>query len=187
MSMRECIATIMTITISALIMGAILTVSREDADEYVPGLTKAAAWRWFWVNVVKYAAGYLVFIFLMVGIADLLRWLVPEWIGRTFEIVFVVGVLALGAFGLRPDLRHKFRWPIACAIYFSLGALMLAGFALLAKYVILPLDVPFHIIWAKWGGWIFAGFGFVLLARILFVGFDAFLWHVRRRHAGKKR
>jgi len=186
-SMRECIATIMTITISALIMGAILTVSREDADEYVPGLTKAAAWRWFWVNVVKYAAGYLVFIFLMVGIADLLRWLVPEWIGRTFEIVFVVGVLALGAFGLRPDLRHKFRWPIACAIYFSLGALMLAGFALLAKYVILPLDVPFHIIWAKWGGWIFAGFGFVLLARILFVGFDAFLWHVRRRHAGKKR
>jgi uncharacterized membrane protein len=64
---------------------------------------------------------------------------------------------------------------------------MFAGFALLAKYVILPLDVPFHIIWAKWGGWIFAGFGFVLLARILFVGSDAFLWHVRRRHAGKKR
>jgi len=101
--------------------------------------------------------------------------------------VFVTGVFALGAFGLWPDLRHKFRWPIACAIYLSLGALMFAGFALLAKYVILPLDVPFHIIWAKWLGWIFAGLGFVLLALIFFVGFDALLWHVRRRHAGKKR
>ncbi len=187
MSAREWIASITTITISALIMGTVLTVSRKDADEYVSGLTKAAAWRWFWVNVVKYAAGFSLFIFLMVGIADLLRWLVPDWIVRTSEIVFVVGVLALGAFGLWPGLRHKFRWPITCAIYFSLGALMLAGFALLAKYVILPLDVPFHIIWAKWAGWIFAGFGFVLLARILFVGSHAFLWHVRRRHAGKKR
>jgi hypothetical protein len=186
MSTREWIATITTITISALIMGVILTASREDADEYAPGLTKAAAWRWFWVNVVKYAAGYLVFIFLMVGIADLLRWLVPEWIGRTFEIVFVVGVLALGAFGFWPDLRHKFRWPIACATYLILGALSLAGLLLLAKYVILPLYVPFHIILAKLG-WIFAGLGFVLLAWILFVGFDALLLHVKRRHAAKKR
>jgi hypothetical protein len=162
---------------------------REDADKPVRanGSHNPGLWRWFWVNVVKYAAGYLVFIFLMVGIVDLLRWLVPAWMGRTFGIVFVTGVFALGAFGLWPDLRHKFRWPIACAIYLSLGALMFAGFALLAKYVILPLDVPFHIIYAKWLGWIFAGLGFVLIAWILFVGFDALLWHVRRRHAAKKR
>ena len=189
MSTREWIASIATITISALIMGAFLTISREDADEYVPGLTKAALWRWFWVSVVKYAAGYLVFMFLMVGIVELLRWLVPAWIDRTFGIVFVTGLFALGAFGLWPDLRHKFRWPIACAIYFSLGALMLAGFALLPKYVILPL---YHLWeaapqWTVIVWWIFAGLGFVLLARILFVGFDALLLHVRRRHAAKKR
>jgi hypothetical protein len=51
--------------ISALIIGFIVAGSREDADEHVPGLTKAAAFRWFLINVAKYATLFVLVVFLI--------------------------------------------------------------------------------------------------------------------------
>jgi hypothetical protein len=54
------------IVIAALFIGVIFAGSRDDADEHVPGMTKAGAWRWFSMNVAKYAVLFVLALFLII-------------------------------------------------------------------------------------------------------------------------